>query len=881
MLVEGTALGPYRIVAPLGAGGMGEVYRARDTRLGRDVAIKVLSAQLAVTPEVRARFGREARTISQLKHPHICTLYDVGHQDGTDYLVMELLEGVTLERRLERDRLPADDVLALGSQIADALERAHRAGIVHRDLKPGNIMLTKTGAKLMDFGLAHPARPPVAPGPRDESPTMIRPLTADGTILGTLEYMAPEQLEGAEADARSDIWALGCVLYEMATGQVAFQGRSGASLVSAIMSSQPPPPTTLAPLTPPALERVIQNCLAKDPGERIQTAHDVKLELGWIAEGGARAGLPAAAAAGRPGRGRLAWTLAGVATLAAVVAVGALVLRRGERHGATRLDVRVPGGVTQVSWPRLSPDGGTLVFLGTDSTGIQQIWIRPLGAADPRPLQPVGPSSRPFWSPDGRHLAYFQDGWLWKIAVAGGPAVRVCEVRDAVDGTWGRSGWILYDGARGDVIRGIPASGGALKEFTSLDRSRGEIAHYWPSFLPDGRHFLFVAEKELEVREIRLGEIGSRDARAVGPVTESRAEYAPPGYIVYANGGALMAQRFSANSGRLAGDPVPIGEGVGGTRGHFSTSHAGVLAYRSARTSGEARLLWLGRDGGVLAEAAPPALYEDVVLSPDGTKIAVTIQGGRPGAGDIWVRDLARGVNSRLTFDPGTELAPAWSPDGSRLAFAKVRGTRMDPFIRPASGVGVEDSLPGPPGCWLAPYCWSAPANAILFALIDSTGGWDFYTMPADRSQPPRPFLAFPYREWAARLSPDGRWLAYVSEESGRNEVYVVPFPDAGGKWQVSTGGGSHPLWSADGKEIFFRGPDQSVMAVDVRTGATFQAGVPRLLFKIPLTAGRYPGYRMAVSPDGRRFLVNTPLGAATVERLIVVTNWTAELRRK
>jgi Tol biopolymer transport system component len=878
-LAPGTRLGPYEILAPLGAGGMGEVYRARDTRLGREVAVKVLSQHLSSSPEVRARFEREARTVSSLNHPHICVLHDVGREGDTDYLVMELVEGETLAQRLAKGALPTAELLKLGAQIADALEKAHRAGVVHRDLKPGNVMLTKSGAKLMDFGLARAALAAATPGALTESPTMSRPLTAEGTIVGTFQYMAPEQLEGREADARSDIWALGCVLYEMATGQRAFEGKSQASLISAIMKDEPRSITEFAPLSPPALERLVRQCLAKEADERWQSAADLGRELRWLAEAGSQAGVPVPIAARRRSRERLAWVLAGFLALA-VVALGSLVLRLSQPPQVIRFDVRPPKGMIDVNWPRVSPDGRALAFVALDSSGTRRLWVRPLNAAEAHPLEGVGGDARPFWSPDSRYLAFIADGKLRKAPAAGGPVIDICDAPGGFDGTWGKSGWILFDGGDTDSIRGVPASGGAPKGVSFIDHARGETSHAWPFFLPDGRHFLFVAYKTGSADEIHIGTLGSKENRLVGH-TESRAEYAPGGWLVYMNGGRLVAQPFDARSARTTGEPVPVSENVSGAVGFFSVSSAGVLAYRPQTSQGLARLLWVARDGHALGEAAPPGYYEDVALSPDETRLALSIAGGQPAKRDVWVRDLARGVNSRLTFDPDDEFAPVWSPDGNRIAYAAIRGGWLRGYVRAANGVGAEDSLAHVPDGNEAPTDWSGATNTIVAVRVSADNRWDVWAMPGDGRQAPRPLLQSPFNERAGRLSPDGRWLAYTSNESGRDEVYVVPYPGPGGKWQVSTAGGIGTRWRADGKELFFQGPDQSILAVDVRAGTTFEVGVPKLLFKTALTQGPYQGWRWSASRDGQRFLINTPASAVSGEHLVVVTNWTTELKRK
>jgi Tol biopolymer transport system component len=885
-LQPGTKLGPYEIVAPLGSGGMGEVYRARDTRLGRDVAVKVLPEHLAPSPEVRARFEREARTVSSLNHPHICTLHDVGHEAGVDFLVMELIEGESLAERLAKGPLPPSEVLRYGVEIADALDRAHRAGIVHRDLKPGNIMLTKSGAKLMDFGLARSAAPAVAmPGSLSKSPTMTRPLTAEGAIVGTFQYMAPEQIEGQEADARADLWALGATLYEMATGQKAFSGHSQASLIASILKEEPRSLATLAPMSPPALDRVVRACLAKDPEQRIQTAHDVKLQLQWIVEGGSQAGVPAPVAARRHRRESMAWIIAGVAITVAAASTGLLVLRRPAPPRVLRFEVEAPRAATNMAWPRLSPDGRVLAFLASDSSGIQSIWVRPLDAIEGHSLPGTEGAGRPFWSPDSRFLAFIAQSKLRKVPVGGGPPVTVSDAPGGYDGSWGSGNVILFDGGPGDSIRGVPASGGTVRPYASFDRAHGEGEQGWPYFLPDGKHFLFVGygAGSSSSGTIKLGLIGSFETKSLG-TTDGRVEYDPGGWMVFVREGTLLAQPFDPGALKTIGDPVPIGENIlmSNTSGNFSVSAAGMIAYRGQLARENSQLVWFDRDGRSLGVAAPPAEYRDVAISPDGGSIAYSLVDAQKGKEDLWVRQLARGTSSRLTFDDGDEINPVWSADGQRIAYTSDRGGTFRVFSRLASGVGADDSLtsvgPGSNG----PTDWSRDARRMAVRTLSAGNGWDQWVISAVAGGDPAVQIASsPFNEQWGRFSPDGSWIAYQSTESGRPEIYVRSTSGTGGKWQVSANGGTQPYWRADGKEIYYRTLDQMIVAVPVEAGAAFQAGTPLGLFRATTSDAGYGGARWAPSADGKRFLVNTPLRGLERPRFTVVTNWTSELQRK
>ncbi|HSS45480.1 MAG TPA: protein kinase, partial [Thermoanaerobaculia bacterium] len=555
-LAAGTRLGPYEITGALGAGGMGEVYRARDTRLERTVAVKVLPSHLSASPEVRQRFEREAKTISQLSHPHICALYDVGREGDTEYLVMELLEGETLSERLAKGPLPLEQTLRYGIETADALDKAHRQGIVHRDLKPGNVMLTKSGVKLLDFGLAKAMAPPAPRGSLTALPTQ-QGLTQEGTILGTFQYMAPEQLEGKETDTRSDIFAFGAVLYEMATGRKAFSGSSQASLITAIMSSEPASISSVQPMTPPALDRVVKTCLAKDPDDRWQTAHDVMLQLKWIAEGGSQAGVPGPIVARRKSRERLAWGMAAVAFLMALAAVSAFLYLQDRREAPrmVRSSILLPEklrfdlGTVPVA---VSPDGRRIAFAASDAEGKKLLWVRSLDALSAQPLAGTDGACCPFWSPDGRFLGFFASGKLKKVEASGGPAQTLCDAPNNRGGTWNRAGEIAFAPAARDPIQRVPSSGGAATPATKLDSSRGEISHRWPFFLPDGRHFLYFAMgafygPKAVSNGIYVGSLDSQERRLLLRA-DSNVAYAPPGYLLFLRERTLMAQPFNANA---------------------------------------------------------------------------------------------------------------------------------------------------------------------------------------------------------------------------------------------------------------------------------------------------------------------------------------------
>jgi serine/threonine protein kinase len=890
MLPSGKSLGPYEIVSPLGAGGMGEVYRARDSRLGRDVAIKVLPPELSASPEVRQRFEREAKTISQLSHPHICALYDVGREGETEYLVMELLEGETLTGRLAKGALPLDQTLRFGQEIAGALDTAHRQGIVHRDLKPGNIMLTKSGVKLLDFGLAKAAAPQASKGSLTSLPTQ-QGLTQEGAILGTFQYMAPEQLEGKDADARTDIFAFGAVLFEMATGRKAFSGATQASLIGAILHTDPQAVSSTQPASPQALDRVVRTCLAKDPEERWQSAADVRRELRWIAEASQAPAPSGAAAVRRPDRRWLPWT---VAAAALVVAVGAVVpaARLARRAAAPPRLMRSSIVLPELSAPRaatLSPDGTKMVLVARDASGKSILWIRSLDRLAAEPLAGTESPSFPFWSPDSRSIGFFADGKLKKIAVSGGPAQTLCEAPISRGGSWGREGTILFAPVPDGPLYRIPASGGVATPVTRFDPGRGETSHRWPFFLPDGRRFLFLVAsfgsgEEREKMGVYAGSLDSKEEKFLLPAKSVMA-YASPGYLLFLRERNLMAQPFDEKAVTISGDAIPVADTVQyfpqTANALFSVSQNGLLLYQAGSSQVLAQMVWIDRTGRELGPLGAPGDLANPRISPDGKRVAVDIIDHQTGNMDIWIYPSSGGVATRVTSDPAIDGAAVWSPDGERLAFMSLRKGHPDVYIRSASGAGGEE-------CILqserAKYTadWSPDGRFILCRVIDAKSNLELWAVPVEGDRKPFPFLKAGFGASHGQFSPDGRWVAYASNESGKWEVFVAPFPGPGGNWKVSAAGGSEPRWRRDGRELFYLAPDGKLMAVEVKPGATFEAGAATPLFptRRRVTVSSTDMFSYDVAPDGQRFLVSKDVGEVTSSPLTVVLNWVEGLKQ-
>jgi Tol biopolymer transport system component len=874
-------LGPYEIVAPLGAGGMGEVYRARDTRLERTVAIKVLPSHLSSSAEVRQRFEREAKTISQLSHPHICALYDVGREGEIEYLVMEYLEGETLADRLAKGPLPLEQTLRYGTEIADALDKAHRQAVVHRDLKPGNVMLTKSGVKLLDFGLAKAMAPASDAGALSSLPTREKELTADGTILGTVQYMAPEQLEGKQADARTDIFAFGAVLYEMTTGKKAFSGATQASLISTILRDDPQPVSQVQPMSPPALDRVVKTCLAKDPEDRWQSAGDVAKELKWIAEGSAAAILPIVAGRGKR-REMLAWV---IPVLVAVLGAVAVLLSRRPQASEElmRFSIAPPPGQIFFGMVALSPDARRILFLLQDETARDSIAVRSLDSLETRRLPGTEDARSMFWSPDGHEIAFFSEGKLKRMSADGGPVQTICDSGGAFSGAWGRKGTIVFEKDFTGPVVAVPATGGTPVPVTAVDASRGENAHLHPAFLPDGRHFVFVAHNiDPEKTSVMLGSLDSKDVRRLF-YADSNAVFADPGYLLFGRNSAIFAWRFDPRSLKLVGDPAPAFERVRCLRedNNLTASAAGNRVV-FVTWFGRRRLVWVDRKGRELGTLGEIGGYSDVRISPDGQKVAVALRDPSHGQNqDVWVLDVSRGTSSRITSEATEEFNPAWFPDGERLVYVSDRTGLFNLYERPASG-GDEKILVRTNQDKVLPSV-SPDGSHLLVAVIEGASFARFFLPLSGRDEPVRLSGNSRFSEQHPAFSSDGHWTAFDSDESGQREVYVQSLPQ-GPKRQVSIGGGQMPVWNRNGSELFYAARDGMLMSVALRVVAgRLEIGGPQPLFPLQLgTSGEIPWIRHPydVSPDGQRFLVIRRAPDTEADGAVVVTNWTAVLRK-
>ena len=860
---------------------MGEVYKARDPRLNRIVAIKILPFQERADFDRRRRLEREARAVAALSHPHICPLFDIGHCEGTDFLVMEFLDGETLAQRLSRGKVPVNQALEYGIQIADALAAAHKAGIIHRDLKPGNIMLTKGGAKLLDFGLAKPREQFAAASPADAATGDLR--TATGMVLGTMQDMAPEQLEGRDADVRSDVFALGAVLYEMLAGRRAFEGGTTAGVVAAILERDPERLSIRQPAVAPGLDHLITTCLAKDPDNRWQTARDVTLGLKWAAQ------MPDAAA--RPVTAARSWSrillILATALVAAAVPVGMWRLRA---HASAPVDLTpnmfqiVPPPGTVLGAVAVSPDGESVAFIaaGPDDPGRISIYVRERNSLGIRRLEGMDDAAFPFWSSDSRSIAFFARNKLRRIAASGGPTQVLCDTAGE-GGTW--SGDTIIFAAQGPLQR-TSATGSTPTPVTTIRAGSGD-QHAFPSFLPDGRHFLFYVRSErAEDRGIYVGSLDSREVKRV-TASDLRGQFAPPSHLLFVQDRTLLARPFDLTTLQVTGDPVSVAAPVAyvwqGNDAAFSVSSTGVLTYESADYP-VTELVWFDRTGRRLGRVGEPGDYLNPWLSPDERLLVYERIDPNTGAHHIWKLELARSGNaSRLTLSAMGRHIPILNADGSRMAYSSRSSGHFDMFVKDPSQPEREQPLLVTPDDKY-PADWSRDGRFIIYETLDARTKRDLWVLPLFGDRQPQPLLRSEFNEQQGQLSPDGRWLAYVSDESGRWEVYIRRFPELDGLRLISTAGGSQPHWRRDGREIFYLAADRSVTAVALEDGATLEPTMAQVLFRIRgLPSGVPTGIsdriRFCVAQDGQRFLINSPIDGAGPQAITVATKWPALLR--
>ena len=898
LLSSGSRLGAYEIESPLGAGGMGEVYRARDTRLDRIVAIKILPDHLSDSPEAKERFEREARAISALNHQNICTLYDIGQQDGTSFLVMEYLEGESLADRLRKGALSLKKTLKIGIDVCEALEVAHRQGIVHRDLKPGNIMLTQSGAKLMDFGLAKSiamaSKTAVASGAPPSftaaatalSSSPISPLTTAGTIVGTVQYMSPEQIEGKEVDSRADIFAIGSVLYEMSTGKRAFEGKSQISLASAILEKDPEPISAIKPMIPAAFEHAVTTCLQKEPEHRYQTAHDLKLQLQWISTSSSSTAMAAMPKTGAHKHERLWWVLGAVIALALGVTIGSLLKTSGPPPQVTRTVINPPENATlnlagdSAGPPVISPDGSMLAFTASKPDGSTAIWVRPMDSLDAKLVPQTENATFPFWSPDSRSLGFFAEGKLKTVDLSGDAAQTIADAPFGRGGAWGADGVILFSANTQAPLIRVSANGGAPVEVTKIDHGL-HTSHRWPFFLPDGKHFLYLAihhdPSQWANDTLYYASVDGRENRALFK-SASNAIYAG-GFLLFARSDQLMAQPFDAASGKLSGEPVRIARGVmnDATTWHMDASaFSDKLLVVGNGGNGDWQLVWVDRSGklsGMVADKL--ANLQSFALSPQGDRIALDLDTGQS---DIWVLDLQRGVRTRLTFGPTLNAYPIWSPDGKWVVYTGDRNGKSNLYRKSADGGGSEELLLSDEQI-LVTTDWTRDGKYLIYSR-GPLGASDIWALPLEGER--KPFLLVPHAPnstvTAAHISPDGKWLTYTSSESGAPEVYVSAFRGQG-KWQVSSNGGSEPRWSNDGKELYFLDPRFNLFTVSVsEADGALQFGTPQQL--VDMTARSAPQVFYDVSPDGKKILLDR-ISQQVSQSVTVVTNFASGLKKR
>jgi eukaryotic-like serine/threonine-protein kinase len=895
----GQIISQYEIVEKLGEGGMGVVYKAHDTKLDRFVALKFLPPHLAASEQDKARFVQEAKAAAALNHPNVCSIIDIQENDKQLYIVMEFVDGQTLREKIGVMNLK--QAIDAGMQIADGLAAAHEKGIVHRDIKPENIMVRKDGiCQIMDFGLAK----------LRTASSKINRLTRDGSTVGTAGYMAPEAVQGQDADHRGDIFSLGVVLYELFTGEIPFKGLHETALMYEIVNVDPSPMSAVKPEIDPNLDAIVMECLAKEPSDRYQSAAEVAKELRRFKRESSRSHmsrvtavrdipprstigehhqpLPAFAATSLWHDHRLN-IVVGLAGLFFLTTIGMVILNRRQPIGEAfpvHFTVSAPEkGALQGQPPVLSPDGLKLAFVAFDSSGKSSIWLRPLSALEPIQLKGTEEATFPFWSPDSRFIAFFQSSKLKKIEASGGPAQTIADAGDGRGGTWSSSGVIVFAPNYNTGLQQVSDAGGTPTQVTVLDSARKEDSHRWPSFLPDGRHFLYMARSVVDEKTGIM--VGSLDSKEMSPLLSirSNAVYASPGFLLFVREQSLMAEPFDAGSGKITGEAVPISENVGFDQnfylGLFSASANGSIALSMGSGSkGIRQLVWIDRNGKHLEKAGTAGLNFDFSISPDEKKVAMRRIDPQSRNHDLWMVDLMRGTESRFTFRPCVDDDPVWSPDGTTIYFDSNPIGTPNIHRKPTSGLGSEELVLNSP-ISNVPLSCSPDGRNLLYVSTDPKTKEDLWILPLTGDKKPYPYIQTDASEYSGQFSPDGRWIAYGSNESGKFEVYVQSFPATQGKWQVSTSGGGHPVWSKNGKELFYLAPDKKLMAVDVTlTGSSFEQGIPKPLFIADVD--NYVGFnRFVVSKDAKKFLVEISTDETNAKPIMVMLNWNAEMKKK